>query len=294
MIFYFISTWENLLRILSLLAFTLLAGCGGGSSESTNESLKISLNPFTPSSVAGLNLWLDSSDRNTLFTDNNCVDGVTTEGDKIGCWMDKSGFNRDATSLNIINRPEYKTEIHPSKSLVEFDGLDDYFDDNYGYEARSIFIVFRSDSDLQNPNHLAQLWGNPSEFHIALDTRAGVNQQGFSFDGASDFHASYALDGENYSEFASNSNEINWYMDNFNLLSVNFENKEVLSRQIIGSLVPNFSVGTHQFGGQIAEILVYQEVLTISDQVKIQGYLACKWGLQGSLSPGHAYRSDCP
>ena len=53
--------------------------------------------PFDPSSVADLEIWLDSSDTSYLFQDAAKVTAVTTNNDPVGCWADRSGNGYDHT-----------------------------------------------------------------------------------------------------------------------------------------------------------------------------------------------------
>jgi hypothetical protein len=46
--------------------------------------------------------------------------------------------------------------------------------------------------------------------------------------------------------------------------------------------------------GYLYEVLVYSQALSVSDRQKIEGYLAWKWGLQGSLPANHPYKSAPP
>jgi hypothetical protein len=46
--------------------------------------------------------------------------------------------------------------------------------------------------------------------------------------------------------------------------------------------------------GQFAEILYYSNGLSLANRQKVEGYLACKWGLQSRLPSFHPYRSTCP
>lgn len=45
------------------------------------------------------------------------------------------------------------------------------------------------------------------------------------------------------------------------------------------------------FNGNIAEILVYNNVLTTSERQQVEGYLAWKWGLQSNLANNHPYKN---
>lgn len=48
------------------------------------------------------------------------------------------------------------------------------------------------------------------------------------------------------------------------------------------------------FSGWIGDCLVYSGVLSQSDREKLEGYLAHKWGLQGSLPSNHPYKNSPP
>ena len=44
----------------------------------------------------------------------------------------------------------------------------------------------------------------------------------------------------------------------------------------------------------IAEVILYNSVLTTLQVQQIEGYLAWKWGLQGNLPVGHPYKNAPP
>jgi outer membrane protein assembly factor BamB len=45
---------------------------------------------------------------------------------------------------------------------------------------------------------------------------------------------------------------------------------------------------------QLAEVLVYRRLLAPAETAEVEGYLACKWGLQATLPALHPYRNLCP
>ncbi len=51
---------------------------------------------------------------------------------------------------------------------------------------------------------------------------------------------------------------------------------------------------TLPFVGQIGEIVTYNRLLTAAESASVEGYLACKWGLQNRLPANHPYRNACP
>jgi len=60
-----------------------------------------------------------------------------------------------------------------------------------------------------------------------------------------------------------------------------------------------FQIGSYLYGGYnwtgpIYEALIYNSVPSTAERQFIEGYLACKWGLQSSLPSSHPYYSTCP
>ena len=52
--------------------------------------------------------------------------------------------------------------------------------------------------------------------------------------------------------------------------------------------------GYGYLNGQLAEILVYPTVLSEADRQNVEGYLAHKWGMTGSLPSDHPYKTVAP
>ena len=48
------------------------------------------------------------------------------------------------------------------------------------------------------------------------------------------------------------------------------------------------------FTGQLGEVLLFNRYLSNAETTEVEGYLACKWGLQNRLPANHPYRSSCP
>lgn len=63
---------------------------------------------WVPTDVAGLALWLDANDIATLFTDSGGTTPVTTSGDTVGYWSDKSGSGHHVTQSTSGRRPTYQ------------------------------------------------------------------------------------------------------------------------------------------------------------------------------------------
>lgn len=77
-----------------------------------------------PSSISGLQLWLDASDSATLFDATSGGSLVAADG-SVARWEDKSGNARHATQSNSINRPLRKTNQQNGRDALLFDGTND-------------------------------------------------------------------------------------------------------------------------------------------------------------------------
>jgi hypothetical protein len=61
------------------------------------------------------------------------------------------------------------------------------------------------------------------------------------------------------------------------------------------SLSPNaFGKIGNDFAGSIAEVVAYDQALSVGVRQKLEGYLAHKWGLEGDLSSSHSYKVGRP
>jgi len=244
---------------------------------------------FNPKVVTHLELWLDASESASVFQDSTCLSASVLDSDPVGCWKDLSLNGNDATMSTPSQAP--LLDLTTNNASISFDGIDDFFDDTRSYTARTVFIVYRIDSSLQSSSDLAQLWGQYTEGHVAIDARsAGL----WSFDGNASEQASYSIGGATYSGPSVGSSAQPWTSNQFDIIKSKFVNDLPITRQVLGSLFPSFSVGTHQFGGQISEVLVYSRNLTTIEEQRIEGYLACKWTLQGSLPITHPFKVSCP
>lgn len=211
-------------------------------------------------------LWLRANDINQA--DNSTVSS----------WSDFSGNSNDASQGNACYQPIYKPAQVNGMGTVRFDGVNDFFDDVRSYDARTIFSVYNVISTIQQSSDLGQIWGSYNQgFHLALDARSGGGT--WSFDGNGSNQGRFGLFGAAFNSFNANPNSPSWSYDQYEMVSLEFNATRSLSRQVIGSLVPSFSVGVHQFGGDIAEVIVYNTVLNSAQRIIVENYLAAKYNL---------------
>lgn len=245
--------------LLMAFQFDIMAQSGPGGNGTTDGTSE-------------LVLWLKADRINTL---NN--------GDQISNWPDASGYSRDATdgSISAASRPTFITNAINSQPVVRFDGLDDYFDDVYSYDARTVFIVYSfPDIATQNNEDLGQLWGSYNDqIHVAIDSRA-VRTYGYSFDGtgAGGFEGRFGLNGDSYGGFIANGTA-NANPDQFDIVAVEFDGTRSLTRQLLGSLEPAFDISVHNYEGDIAEIIAFDRVLNTAEKISIENYLSSKYSI---------------
>jgi hypothetical protein len=92
-------------------------------------------------------LWLDASDLTTLFQDSAGTIPVTTDGDPVGRWNDKSGNGRNFTQSSSSQRPTYRTS--GGYHWVEFDGSDDWMfgsSNMLAFPTVAAFLAWRQES----------------------------------------------------------------------------------------------------------------------------------------------------
>ena len=233
-------------------------------------------------------LWLRAGD----------ISGIAG-GDALDiAWPDTSGNDHDASQSTAAYRPLFISSAVNGKPAVQFDGTDDFLDDSHSYTARTAFIIYKVDATLQLNTDLGQAWGNYAEgAHIAMDARVAL-PQGFSFDGTpiNVGKARYALDGGTYGAFVANDNNPAWTYDQWELITAEFEGNRAMTRQVIGSLFPSFPVGTHQYGGGIAEIIIYNTTLNTAQRIIIENYLSSKYNIDisGTGNDHYSYESTHP
>ena len=72
--------------------------------------------------VASLVLWLDGADIDTMWQDSDGLIAVTTDGDPVGKWDDKSGEGNHFTQTVVADKPAYKANHQNGNSVIESAG----------------------------------------------------------------------------------------------------------------------------------------------------------------------------
>lgn len=240
--------------------------------------------PWTPDNIT-TSLWLDADDSTTITIET----GVSE-------WRDKSGNLRHANQVTAGSQPNVLTNTLNGKSVVNFDGSDDFLTlpDLSTFTSASIFAVKKASAD------------------PAID----VQTSGSWYFGNATSYAHYTYtDGNIYENFGSTSrktvgNPVKSVAEP-NIYSVESQVNSWIARLNSSSIFETTTntvglptapcLGRHNnlsdaryFSGYYAEIILLDYVPVQVEREKIEGYLAHKWGIAGDLPVAHPYKTEAP
>ncbi len=225
--------------------------------------------------TTNLKLWL-KADAGT---------NTTTDGAAVSNWADQSGNGNNATQSTTANQPTYVASALNGKPAIHFNGGEDLNLPtastlgilNSDYE---MFIVARTNSSSASPNFLISS-ANIEQFEMHLNGAAGARFIPTS--------ATY-IDEGSAGQYADNNPHI------FNaqasstegLIRVDGVNGSDTLTNVQSSSDGALALGVRISGpgyyltGDIAEVIIYNKVLTTSDRILVESYLASKYGISYS------------
>jgi hypothetical protein len=242
---------------------------------------------FLPTQISGCQLWLDATDVNG--TGRNPANGTS-----ISRWADKSGVGNTVTQGTVSNQPTIA--IVGALNYVNFTASNTTFLSNTSmtidYRTSQIFLVFQRKTIQANNGVFCPLttantngdWQNTNEFIITTVTEVASAGSG------SNDNQSNNLNLTTY-QFVINNNSLTTFRD--------FGASSVITRNMGLTTSPTSLVlgrrrdGTSLLPSDIyfGEAIVYNRLLTVSENQQLQGYLAWKWGLVNNLPNGHPYKT---
>jgi hypothetical protein len=245
-------------------------------------------------------VWLDADDAST----------VTTVSGNVSQWNDKSGNGRNCVQTNASLRPPYTVSAINSRAAVEFNissaaghFLNGLSTGSRTLSSRSMFCVFQETTSVNNAGVFVVAPSSGNDFNqttaVAYTTTQGV----FNFDVVGSTGISYQiLNGGSkptplgvYGEvFATTTGSL--------FVNGSLAGTDASFNAFAASSGQGYGVGSRFFGGlgsaglrgRIGEIVYIDSNLSTLDREKLEGYLAHKWGLTGSLPGGHPYKTAAP
>jgi hypothetical protein len=237
--------------------------------------------PFTPTQISGCQLWLDAADTSSY----------RLSGANLTSWSDKSGTGK---TISFSGTPTYKAKATGNLPSIVFNStmLTTTFSSTFGSGDVAYFAVW---IQYTNNSGIVMTLGGTTTPGLGM----GCNGQYNFFEwGVAGAESDYAFTGSiTFNRYVVQSGTIR---SNAMLCSVNgYSGTAATSSQPQTSTTFNIgsatSVGSgYAINGEIAEVLVYVGTISTTQQQQIEGYLAWKWGLQGSLNPSHPYATVNP
>lgn len=245
---------------------------------------------FYPTAIAGCALWLDGKD--PLGTGMIPGNGTT-----LAAWKDKSGNVRHATgSTNIPSWSNNEVNFTGSKTLtttLSSTGLANagtfFFiariNQLHGGSGFSAFFTGPGGGGGQSPNFYVPPGG----------THYGNNNYTTPSPGAWEMCDNTTGNGATGVAVSLNNLTLVTAVVSALLgrLSSNGGDFSVNPNYTLAAVSVNYSLGTtaaaYDYSGTLGEVVVYDNVLNDANRQRVEGYLAWKWGLVGSLPAGHPY-----
>ena len=270
--------------------------------------------PWTPANITTA-LWLDASDASTITTSSGLVDQVN----------DKSGNGRNFTASGGA-RPTYSTNTLNGLAVFTFSGsqylttADTAATWNFLHDATGSTVVAVWKAGVtSNPNSAYALSGNNAANSGSIgflvnfnDSSAVALNEAIGYSISRGVGGSFAISNISSNQahppntgviLAHTGDPANATAAARSLLYVNGGNA-IANNTLTNPTSSNDATFALQIGaagnnvlrltGYIAEIVLLSSVVDTDTRQRIEGYLAHKWGLAGSLPSGHPYKSAAP
>ena len=234
---------------------------------------------FKPSSINGLELWLDASDGSSILHSSNDV----------SAWNDKSGNGLQGLQATSSKRPSFVASGQNGLSTIRFDGSDDFIQVrnlsiNQGY---TVYSVAKTTAGSARDYLFDGVTTNSARSLIALRNSGTVqfwagNWANTSITSPTGFFTLSAV-------FDNTSSLLS-----LNGTTVTGKNTGSFSLTNGINLGTNYNTNNDFLEGDIAEFIIVDGVASASDRQKVEGYLAHKWGITAALASAHPYKSSQP
>ena len=242
--------------------------------------------PYQFTNLDQFGLWLDANDSSTI-TDNS---GAVSE------WKDKSGNQLHVTQSTAAKQPTTNSTTQNGKNVISFDGGDYLVCSSTNIQNTDQVWFFVAEIDSGGVDHAADgiftygAWGT-GQWHLRANNgsqfRGKLNKDGNSL-GTSDFSTSHLNGYQIYSLIFDRTNSK--YSSRLNGV---INDSDVIDTENLktNKLIRVFTASNESYSpvGKIAEIICLKDISLLNTE-KIEGYLAHKWGLSGSLASTHPHK----
>ena len=255
--------------------------------SATNAWLRAAMSPWypsTPSTIAGLQLWLDAADPATLYDATSGGSLVAADG-SVRRWEDKSGNARHASELTY--GPTRKTSQQNGYSALLFNGSSTFLAGSSTPSTgnvRTAFAITKSantsgndlfqigvrDSASFKAFTLRQSYGSPNSL-ISSDLVANnVNVNGEQLT-INQYHVSC------WRQTSSTRAVRYWHNGTEKTVTGTPDSLSVGAGYFVGKARNTTDLGF--WNGYIAEVIIYDVELSDADRTTVESYLRAKWAV---------------
>jgi hypothetical protein len=241
---------------------------------------------FLPTQISGLRLWLDPTDSST----------VTRSGANVSAWADKSGNGWNMTTQN--GSPQYNTSLInnlPGMDVTNSSAFISVANQTISSNA-SLAMILVVKSGIAN-------WGSFFT-HGSRDTDIAMERNSISAGTTLQFQTANDNTGANIT-YTVDQNSL--YLGTITTGTSRFFERfgggttttaTGTNGYSMASGLQTIRIGRSDAGEScnslLGEIVYYNKVLSTLERQQVEGYLAWKWGLQGSLPADHPYKNAPP
>ena len=249
---------------------------------------------WSPLAPGGCGLWLDASDTSTLFQDSAGTIAVTTSGQPIGLWKDKSGSGHDFSQTSSGNRVTYDTSTKGALQLSSPTYLQASAASLGTVSTSANLTIIMTASTGPSASWqiiLAQWFTGTNRFHLSFQSGTDLTPNLRSASTGSEL--SYPMSGT----MAYNRTYTIGFIATGTALYMSFmgtSNTTTMSAALstgpTSALTIADSRNANLTDGKIQEIIIYPSAISTTAFQQAEGYLAWKWGLNASLPSSHPYK----
>ena len=257
---------------------------------------------FSPTSITGCQLWFDASDTASL------TPSAITTGTKVSQWNDKSGNNRHMSNATSASQPTYSTSnFNGSLPSVYFRGITELGSTNANILSNSASTVLNSTTwDIYvafkpTGGQEAIFWNDPTSAVVLIcgNTKLGGDEgQNFAthyggwrlapLEGACRGNECQIY--QAYSTGTTLGRRVNGGFEGFMPQTASYSWPSRSSNSELAFCRPSSS-GWSEGNLAIAEVIVYNSVLSDANRSNVESYLTNKWRIGRGLELTHPYYS---
>lgn len=238
-----------------------------------------------PGGIKGPSLWLKAND------------GANTSGANLTGWTDKASVNNTLTSIGNVNYTTNALNFNPGVSINNSGGLPaslpaNRLDGNYSVEFIDGFAVYQSNANMYTLVGSTVAGANYGPGIFMGDSES--NPRVYAGNGTSSTYQYFNL--TNLSQYNISNLDVSLATDPFatgrlNGLSKTMHNgggsdysSITITPMIGGTNNKGNTSGFYPFDGLVSEIVLFPKSLTENEKIKVESYLALKYGITLDIS----------